>query len=525
MKFKGDNVFVSFLDGLGVKYTKDFSNRYFNEHPHKYNLFGISKMLSDYGVENAATRIIDKEKDVHEIETPFIAHLGSDFATVYRVDKDKIHFRITDKDVSLPVGDFLSAWSGIVLLADPKPDAGEPGYEKHRKRDYLNAIQNYGLIASVGLILGWACFSASLYRNAGFSLLLLLNFIGVYTGYLLVLKQLHIHSRYADKICSLFKQQDCNDVLQSDAAKLWGVFGWSEIGLGYFSANILLLLFFPHLISYLAIINTLALPYSFWSVWYQRFKARQWCVLCLIVQALFWLAFAVNLLFGFLRLPDTSIMDGMITIGVFAICILFTNILIPKLGKERLISHLKQEINSIKANEEVFRALLTQQPHYEANPSDSRILLGNPEAPLRITLFSNPYCNPCARMHKRIERFLETVNNQACVQYILSAFSEDLEDINKSMIAVSLEKDPAETMRIFGEWFENGTSQGADFFVSFGLNKENPAIETEFQKHKAWREKTKINATPTILIQGYQLPDNYKIEDLRYFTELNVDVK
>jgi protein-disulfide isomerase len=48
-------------------------------------------------------------------------------------------------------------------------------------------------------------------------------------------------------------------------------------------------------------------------------------------------------------------------------------------------------------------------------------------------------------------------------------------------------------------------------------------IETEFQKHVAWEEKTKLNATPTILINGYQLPDNYKIEDLRYFTELTVD--
>jgi hypothetical protein len=39
------------LELLGVKHTKEFSNRYFNEHPHKYNLFGISQMLSDYGIE------------------------------------------------------------------------------------------------------------------------------------------------------------------------------------------------------------------------------------------------------------------------------------------------------------------------------------------------------------------------------------------------------------------------------------------------------------------------------------------
>ena len=51
-----DNVFTSFLEILKIKHTRAFSNKYFNEHPHKYNLFGLSKMLSDYGIENAAIR-------------------------------------------------------------------------------------------------------------------------------------------------------------------------------------------------------------------------------------------------------------------------------------------------------------------------------------------------------------------------------------------------------------------------------------------------------------------------------------
>ena len=32
--------------------------------------------------------------------------------------------------------------------------------------------------------------------------------------------------------------------------------------------------------------------------------------------------------------------------------------------------------------------------------------------------------------------------------------------------------------------------------------------------------KTQLRATPTILVNGYQLPENYKIEDLKYFTAL-----
>ena len=47
------NTFVALLELLSVKHTNDFSNKFFNEHPHKYNLFGFSKMLSDnYKIED-----------------------------------------------------------------------------------------------------------------------------------------------------------------------------------------------------------------------------------------------------------------------------------------------------------------------------------------------------------------------------------------------------------------------------------------------------------------------------------------
>ena len=54
------------------------------------------------------------------------------------------------------------------------------------------------------------------------------------------------------------------------------------------------------------------------------------------------------------------------------------------------------------------------------------------------------------------------------------------------------------------------------------LDMDNPDIEAEFQKHEAWKQKTQIKATPTVLVNGYQLPETYKVEDLRYFTDFNL---
>jgi len=53
-------------------------------------------------------------------------------------------------------------------------------------------------------------------------------------------------------------------------------------------------------------------------------------------------------------------------------------------------------------------------------------------------------------------------------------------------------------------------------------DKEKDLVEIEFQKHEFWRMKNQIRATPTVLVNGYLLPEIYNIEDLQHFTEFNV---
>ena len=204
---KMKNTFCAFLGILGVRYTESFSDQYFNEHPHKYNLFGLSKMLSDYGVENAATRILDKEQDLPEIETPFIAQFGGDFAAVFKVDSENVSFLWKGFNHVLPVTKFIESWTGIVLLTESSENSIEPDYKAHRKTDLINLLKLIALLSACGLIAVFAYIYNTYYTNIGISLLLAVNFAGLYISWLLLLKQMHVQSQYADKICSLFKQK------------------------------------------------------------------------------------------------------------------------------------------------------------------------------------------------------------------------------------------------------------------------------------------------------------------------------
>ena len=49
-----------------------------------------------------------------------------------------------------------------------------------------------------------------------------------------------------------------------------------------------------------------------------------------------------------------------------------------------------------------------------------------------------------------------------------------------------------------------------------------PTVEAEFQKHEQWKKTSQLRATPIALVNGYQVPEEYKIEDLQYFVEQNI---
>jgi len=54
------NLFLQICEELRVPHTRAFTDRTFDEHPYKYSLFGLSRMLTDYGVENRGVCFSDK---------------------------------------------------------------------------------------------------------------------------------------------------------------------------------------------------------------------------------------------------------------------------------------------------------------------------------------------------------------------------------------------------------------------------------------------------------------------------------
>lgn len=512
------NIFNYFLYKLKVKHTSYYATLIFNEHPNKYNLLGLSDLLTVYGVDNNAF-ILDNKEDISKIPLPFIAYAGGDLVTVDIINKEQIGYLWNGKHITVAMSDFFKIWSGIVLVALPNLMSGEPDYQQHKKEENLRIIQNGiigGIVITIFII---TCFFTGLYHEPRLLGLLFFNIIGTYISYLLILKYLQIGRIYSDKICSFFKQTDCNNLLESDAASLFRIVSWSEIGFSYFISNIIIMLLFPNLNNWLAIINICALPYSFWSIWYQKYKFKQWCPLCLIVQIILWILFFVNLSSGLVRIPDWDFFSLFVIGCIYFLSLLSISKLKPLFVYKKRITDLMQQINSLKANKKIFTLLLENQPKYNVSYNDSQILLGNSNANVCITILTNPHCNPCAKIHKEVNKLLKH-NKHIQVQYIFSSFSPELDVSALYLIAVYLRKNKKECERIYNEWFSVGKFNKEVFFKKNFVDIDDIVIN-EFNRHKMWKQMMRFHATPTILINGYKLPSNYHVEDLRYFTNLD----
>ena len=54
---------------------------------------------------------------------------------------------------------------------------------------------------------------------------------------------------------------------------------------------------------------------------------------------------------------------------------------------------------------------------------------------------------------------------------------------------------------------------------SLGYDITSESVTEELKRHNEWKEINKLSATPTILVNGYLLPEHYQIEDMVEFVD------
>ncbi|MBD5356781.1 MAG: vitamin K epoxide reductase family protein [Bacteroides sp.] len=290
---------TDYLQVLGVPYTEDYAISRVEAMPFK-TLFGFSKLLEEYGVPSEGYFLSDKS-EITKLTPPFIANTVAGFTIVTDIASDKVTYLSQGVEETVPLDEYQKVWDGNVLLSFPTQDAHEPDYTKHARIDFFQRAKRWVLLGAVILLLGYLFIVNGVWQHLSTILITAIDLGGIYFTYLLVQKSLNIHNAAADKVCGVLQTGGCDSILETKASKFFGLFGWSEVGFAYFSVSLLTLLLLPSMWPWLALCNLCCLPFTFWSIWYQRFRAHKWCTLCVCVQASLWLLFFCYFFGGWLK--------------------------------------------------------------------------------------------------------------------------------------------------------------------------------------------------------------------------------
>jgi len=354
---------------------------------------------------------------------------------------------------------------------------------------------------------------------------LLLFLAGSIIGVLLLWYELDQYNPVLQQICSAGKKVNCSAILQSKAAKIGGI-SWSTIGFSYFMGGLLLLLLWgitnPLMLFTLAWLNVFAIPYVFYSVYYQLRIAKQWCVLCLFVQGLLVLQLIVATVARWHTLWPLNLITAPLLIQlviIFSIPYMVVNILFPALLKAKERNRINNELQKLKHNLQIFDALIAKQKIITTPTESLGITIGNPNAKHHLAKVCSPYCSPCSKAHLLIDELLEN-NPDIRLQIIFNAFDND-QDINtppiKHLLAISENGSEQTIKQALDAWYLADKKDYGTFAAVYPMNGELKQQTDKIKAMREWCDKTDITFTPTFFIDGYQLPDIYTVTDLKYF--------
>lgn len=325
------NIAGDFLTLLKVPHTEYYTQDLVGKMPFP-TLFGLQKLLEKYNIKSEGIKLPDKT-DITQLPVPFIASMNHGLVIVKQLLGDNVLYLTQGVEETMPLTEFEKAWDGDAFLAFPEPESREPEYSGHARIQFLMKSRKWVFMVCLVGLLAYFFVTSHTYSNLSAIFLTAVNIFGLYISYLLVQKSANIQSAAADRVCGVIQEGGCDKVLATDASKFFGLFGWAEVGFAYFSVSLAAMLMFPSTIPSLALLNLCCLPFSFWSVWYQKFRAKHWCTLCLSVQGSLWLLFAAYLCGGWIKAAFPVRFDILVLAAAYVAVTLGANAIVEQLSK------------------------------------------------------------------------------------------------------------------------------------------------------------------------------------------------
>ncbi|MBN3584793.1 VKOR family protein [Algoriphagus aestuarii] len=516
-----DNCFATtkkLLKILKVPFSNGFLKEKILTHPQYPSLLSVSDTLQEYGIESLAIKHPKKELD--DLPLPGIVQVfkGKEmfFNIITSVSNQAVSL-IDEEGIAkkMSTSDFFEIWTGVILLLEKGENATEHGIRK--KSNELLFLKTIGTICCLSLISWFLLISF----ESAFSLVILSYFLlkalGLFISILLLWYQQNKDNPTLNQFCTNGGKSDCNSVLDSkDFQWLDGKLNPSMLAFAYFTSSIGVLTISGSLsLALLGWLSVITLPIIAYSFFYQASVIKNWCRFCLLIQGILFLE-AVTMFGGKFWLSEFQLSPFLLFCALFCGTILGGVFLISLLGLIEKVYKTQRELNKFKSNKELFELSLTRSKKIVNDPQGLGIFIKGENSKFQVTKVCNPYCGPCSRVHPVLENLFEKGNIDLQIIFASRSGDEKNELAIQHFLAIAEKDDLTLTRNALDDWYLADEKDYIDFAKKYPLNEELFLQKEKLKLMEDWCEKESISYTPTLFINGYELPKEYKVEDLHF---------
>lgn len=498
----------------GNKINRDYCKEEITTHPDYPALTSVVDLLDSGNMAYQALRA--DVSSIHEFNYPLLAH-------IMQPGQENMQI-ILNASTWAEQKEMTKYWTGIVIY--PEKDAN---WRNEQNTAYQkNATRNKFITVAL-MFLGIAIFSFStfslLQRSSSengilFSFFGLFSLIGLTVSLFALGKELGFQSQIVKQVCGAVSNDGCDHVLNSEYAK--GVAGitLADASVLYFAAQFIiysLACFYPLLLSGIFLLSLAGIAVASWSIYTQAVKLMQWCALCLGIVAVLLLQSVIALTnISSLQVAQATFQglgSFILLLFILALVLLPVKHLVKTNGSNKL---KLAELKKWKLDAGLFISQWQQEQEVDTTIWPNDLLLGNPNAPLQITVACNLYCGPCAKAHKQLDELLLRFANKLKIQIRLVCNPGNDLDIRTVAVKAILQKaaviqDNDQLQVMLSDWFE---WMNYDKWVAKWGPDNTIQISHRMQQHDQWIKQSNIAFTPTFFINGKKLPGRYNLNDI-----------
>lgn len=505
-----------------IPFDKEELSFQIESHPSYPSLHSITGVFDHFNIENVAAKVPVNTEILDQLPNSFIAQVNSDNGLrLVLLEKKNQNYIIHDVEghkEKVSTDRLLELFTGIVLAVEKDENL----QEKPKNKKLINTIGFTITIASLLGILFLSELSIPAYTS------LIISVIGVLISISIIKQEFGIKNAIGDTFCSSENEKkDCNAVLTSNGARIFKNLKLSDLSLIYFTGLSLTILLFgiqELSLNLIYTVSLLSIPVTLYSIYYQAFIVKTWCLLCLSIVGVLWLLAGVPFVLDSYNFNiNFQAIEALVFLLSFALTFSIWNFLKPKFSEFSENKQYKLDYYKFKRKFSLFSTLLESKPGLNTSIQDkNEIVFGNPKSNLEVVVVTNPFCGHCRPVHRIIEDIIHQYNDVIKIRVRFNIALGDLEadvvKITTNLMSIHATEGQSVSMKAMDEAYNILTpKEWINKWGKYVLDKEE--YVTSLHTQKDWCTDNKINFTPEILINGHSFPREYEREDLKFFIE------